>query len=288
MKTIYVVGSINTDLSISAPYLPTRGETLTGSGFLSARGGKGANQAVAAARLGGRVVMCGCVGKDAFGKEAKAALKAEGIDVRFVRETEDAPTGTAVILVIEGDNRIILDVGANALLSSEDIDSALSDAREGDILLTQLENPVDVSGYALRLGREKGMFTVLNPAPANKAAEKYLSFCDLLIPNETEAEILGGRMALSKKVKNLLVTVGGDGFEHYTPEGVTRYPCMPVKVVDTTGAGDTFCGGLCTRLSEGESLIPSALFASTAASLACTKKGAQPAIPRRADVEKLF
>ncbi len=288
MKTIFVVGSINTDLSISAPYLPAKGETLTGGGFITAHGGKGANQAVAAARLGGRVVMCGCVGAEPFGIQAKEALKAEGIDVRFVREIADCPTGTAVILVIDGDNRIILDKGANAFLTKEDVDLALAEAGEGDILLSQLENPIDVVGYALRLGKKKGMYTVLNPAPAKEEAEKYLEFCDLLIPNETEAEILGGRAALAKKIRELIVTVGGDGFERYAEGRVEKYPCIPVKVVDTTAAGDTFCGGLCSKLSEGESLLAAAKFAGAAASLACTKKGAQPSIPKKEDAERLL
>ena len=279
MKKIFVIGSINIDLSIRAPYLPQKGETLTGGGFITAHGGKGANQAVAAARLGGEVIMCGCVGKDDFGKAAVNSLRAEGIDVSNIRVIEDCPTGSAVIIVIDGDNRIILDRGANERMTAEQVDETLRNANCGDILLVQLENPTEIIGHALKTGREKGMYVILNPAPANAEISPYLDFCDLVIPNETEAEILGGRKALSERVKNLIVTVGGDGFEHYEEGQPILYPCIPVKVVDTTAAGDTFCGGLCTRLAKGDDLIKAARYGGAAASLACTRKGAQPSIP---------
>ena len=156
MKKIFIVGSINTDLVITAPYMPQKGETLTGSGFFTARGGKGANQAVAAARLGGDVVMCGYVGDDGFGKEAIESLKKDGVDVSHVRVVENTPTGTAVIVVTDGDNRIILDKGANACLTETDIDGALAEAEAGDIYLTQLENPIEVIGYGLKRRKKRG------------------------------------------------------------------------------------------------------------------------------------
>ena len=174
MKNIYVVGSINTDLVINTPYMPKAGETLTGSGFFTAHGGKGANQAVAAARLGGKVKMCGCVGGDDFGLSAINALKVEGIDVENVRKIDGVPTGTAVIIVENGDNRIILDKGANGQLTESDIDKALATAVAGDIYVTQLENPIEIIGYGLKKAKEKGMFVVLNPAPANTEIEPYL------------------------------------------------------------------------------------------------------------------
>ena len=146
MKNIFVVGSINTDFVISAPYMPVGGETLTGSGFFTAKGGKGANQAVAACRLGGKVKMCACVGDDLFGKETLKAFENEGIDITHIRTVEGTPTGTAVIVVTNGENRIILDKGANGCLTKEDIDEFLADAKEGDIYLTQLENPIEVIG----------------------------------------------------------------------------------------------------------------------------------------------
>ncbi len=286
MKNVYVLGSINTDLVISSPYIPKSGETVTGSNFFTARGGKGANQAVACARLGGNVLMCGCVGNDAFGLTAVEALKQEGIGVSAIRAVDGVSTGTAVIIVTDGDNRIILDKGANAFINKFDIDMFLKEAKAGDIFLTQLENPIDVIGYGLCKAREKGMYVILNPAPADAKIKEYLGYCDLVVPNESEAEILGGAEELSKIVGTLLVTLGGKGFliKHNGDE--KHYPCISVDVIDTTAAGDTLCGGLCAELSKGKSLRDAALFGSMAASIACTKKGAQTSIPTRQEVER--
>ena len=284
MKNIYVVGSINTDLVINTPYMPKAGETLTGSGFFTAHGGKGANQAVAAARLGGKVIMCGCVGNDDFGLSAIDAFVKEGIDVENVRKVDGVPTGTAVIIVENGDNRIILDKGANACLTESDIDKALESAQAGDIYLTQLENPIEIIGYGLKKAKEKGMFIVLNPAPANQDIAPYLGYCDLIAPNETELELFGGKEKLLEQVDTLLVTLGGDGFEIITKERTQQYPCMKITPVDTTAAGDTLCGGMVARLAEGSTLEESAKFGSKAASIACTRKGAQPSSPTRKEV----
>ena len=278
MKKIIVVGSINTDLVIKAPYMPQTGETLTGSGFFTAHGGKGANQAVAAARLGGNVVMCGCVGNDDFGKSAIDSLKADGVDVSHVKVVDGVPTGTAIIIVENGDNRIILDKGANACLTEADIDNVLQTASSGDIYLTQLENSIDVIGYGLKKAREKGMFVVLNPAPANRDIEKYLKYCNLITPNESETELFGGKQALKAQAEEVLITLGSKGFE----VGEKVYPCIKVEnVVDTTAAGDTLCGGLVASLSFGANLVDSAKFGSKAASIACTRYGAQPSIPTK-------
>ena len=285
MKKIYVVGSVNTDLVITTPYMPKAGETLTGSGFFVAHGGKGANQAVAAARLGGKVVMCGLVGDDDFGKSAVRGLNEVGIDVSHVRVVSGSPSGIAVIIIENGDNRIILDKGANAELSEKNIDEALSDAEEGDIYLTQLETPVKVIGYGLKKAKEKGMYVILNPAPANKDVVPYLKYCDLITPNETETEIMGGREFLLSQVPTLLVTLGGKGFEIIDKNGTKRYDCLKINPVDTTAAGDTLCGGLAAMLSKGKTLEESAIFGSKAASIACTRKGAQPSIPTLTEVE---
>ncbi len=286
MKKIFIVGSINTDLVIKSPKMPQKGETLTGSGFFTAHGGKGANQAVAAARLGGDVTMCGCVGRDDFGASALQALEADGVDVSHIRKV-DAPTGTAVIIVTEGDNRIILDKGANARLTKEDVDGVLSTAKEGDIYLTQLENPIDVIGYGLARAREKKMYVVLNPAPAVCDIKPYLRYCNLLTPNETETELLGGKESLLKEVETLLITLGSKGFSIVDSNGETTYPCAKIQPVDTTAAGDTLCGGLCAYLAEGKSLVEAAKFGSRAATLACTRQGAQPSIPTREELENL-
>ena len=286
MKKIFVTGSVNTDFVISAPYMPVGGETLTGGGFFTAKGGKGANQAVAACRLGGKVKMCACVGDDLFGKETLKAFQEEGIDITHIRTVECVATGTAVIVVTDGENRIILDKGANACLTEDDIDKFLADTKEGDIYLTQLENPIDVIGYGMKKAKEKGMYVVLNPAPANIEIKPYLCYCDLITPNETELEILGGKQEiLSKTNAKLLVTLGGKGYSIQTKDGENTYPCIKVKAVDTTAAGDTLSGGLCAKLSQGESLEVAAAFGSKAASIACTRKGAQPSVPTVTEVE---
>ncbi len=286
MKKIFIVGSINTDFVISAPYMPASGETLAGNGFFTARGGKGANQAVAAARLGGAVKMCGCVGDDLFGTETVKAFEEEGIDVSCVRKVEDVPTGTAVIVVVDGDNRIILDKGANGCLTEGNVDTFLQDAQAGDIYLTQLENPIDVIGYGLCKAKEKGLFVILNPAPANVGIQPYLQYCDLIVPNETELELLGGKeKILAQSGAKLLVTLGAQGYKIVTENGERQYPCLQIKAVDTTAAGDTLCGGLAVRLAAEYSLEEAAAFGSKAATIACTKKGAQPSIPTKAEVE---
>lgn len=286
MKRIFVVGSVNADFVISAPRMPAGGETLTGSGFFTARGGKGANQAVAACRMGGNVKMCACVGDDVFGQESVKAFTEEGMDVSHIRTIEDAPTGSAVIVVTDGENRIILDKGANARLTKEDVDAFLAEAEAGDIYLTQLENPVDVIGYGLKRAKEKDLYVVLNPAPASEAIQPYLDYCDLIIPNETELKILGGKEKLLAKTNaKLLVTLGENGYQIVTKKGERTYPCMRVRVEDTTAAGDTFAGALVSCLARGEALEEGAAFASKAATIACTKKGAQPSIPTIKEVE---
>ncbi len=284
-KKIFIVGSINTDLVIQTAQMPQKGETITGSGFFTAHGGKGANQAVAAARLGGDVVMCGCVGDDEFGVSAVQSLQADGVDVSHVRTIKGVATGTAVIIVSQGDNRIILDRGANAELTETDIDSVLAEARAGDVYLTQLENPIPVIGYGLKKAKEKGLFVILNPAPANTEITEYLRYCDLVTPNETETELFGGRGVLLQYCGNVLITLGSKGFEIINQSENRVYPCEKITPVDTTAAGDTLCGGLAAYLAEGRSLAESACFGSKAATIACTRKGAQPSIPTRKEVE---
>ncbi|HBF86380.1 MAG TPA: hypothetical protein DDW54_01725 [Clostridiales bacterium] len=178
-----------------------------------------------------------------------------------------------------GDNRIILDKGANAYLSEDDIDKTLSKASAGDIYLTQLENPIEVIGYGLKKAKEKGLFVVLNPAPANADIIPYIKYCDLITPNETETEILGGEKKLLETAETLLITLGSKGFKIVTKDGKKEYPCIKVKAIDTTAAGDTLCGGLAAKLSKGETIENAAIFGSKAASIACTKKGAQTSIP---------
>lgn len=283
---IFIVGSLNMDLCIETPYMPKEGETITGSGFITNGGGKGANQAAAAAKLGGNVAMCGAVGCDLFGETLIKNLSAAGADVSHIKKCNDASTGIAVIVITGGNNRIILDKGANALLTEADIDEFLKTAKEGDIYLTQLENPIDIIGYGLKQAKAKGMFTILNPAPANKDISAYFNYVDLITPNETELEIFGGKDALfDAGIKKIVTTLGSRGYEIADKTSAKIYPCIKVKAVDTTAAGDTLCGGLAVGLSEGMKLEEACAFGSKAASIACTRKGAQQSIPTRKEVE---
>lgn len=283
---IFIVGSLNMDLCIETPHMPKEGETITGSGFMTNGGGKGANQAAAAAKLGGNVAMCGAVGCDLFGETLIKNLSAAGADVSHIKKCNDASTGIAVIVITGGNNRIILDKGANALLTETDIDEFLKTAKEGDIYLTQLENPIDIIGYGLKQAKAKGMFTILNPAPANKDISAYFNYVDLITPNETELEIFGGKDALfDAGIKKIVTTLGSRGYEIADKTSAKIYPCIKVKAVDTTAAGDTLCGGLAVGLSEGMKLEEACAFGSKAASIACTRKGAQQSIPTRKEVE---
>ena len=282
---IYISGSLNMDLCIETPYVPQAGETITGKGFITNGGGKGANQATAAAKLGGKIAMCGAVGNDAFGETLLTNLSSAGADISHVRKIDGISTGIAVIIISDSNNRIILDKGANAFLTENDIDEFLKNAGKGDIFLTQLENPIKVAGYGLKLAKELGLYTILNPAPANKEIEEYLSFVDLVTPNETELELFGGKDKLfNAGVKKIVTTLGSKGYEIADKNGAKVYPCIKVKAIDTTAAGDTLCGGLAAGLAEGMSLEEACAFGSKAASIACTRKGAQQSIPAKAEV----
>lgn len=286
MKRVFIVGSLNTDLVINAPYAPQGGETLMGSGFMINAGGKGANQAYATSALGGNAIMCGCVGNDSFGTELTSNLNKVGVNTDYVRRVEGVPTGVAVIVVTNGENRIIIDSGANGCLSCSDIDRVLENATPEDIYLTQLENPIDVIGYGLKAAKEKGLLTILNPAPANTDILKYASFVDIITPNETESEILGGKDALfASGIKTVITTLGSKGFEIATQGEAKTYPCIKITPVDTTAAGDTACGGLAAMLACGYTLEDAMCFGSKAASIACTRSGAQRSIPSKAEVD---
>lgn len=274
------------DLCIESPYMPKEGETITGKGFITNGGGKGANQATAAAKLGGNVAMCGAVGNDSFGESLVANLSGLGVDVSHIKKHDNTSTGIAVIVITNGNNRIILDKGANALLTETDIDEFLKTAKDGDIYLTQLENPIETIGYGLKRAKEKGLYTILNPAPANKDISKYFQYVDLITPNETELEIFGGKEKLfSLGINKIVTTLGSRGYEIADKTSSNIYPCISVKAVDTTAAGDTLCGGLAVGLSEKMSLEEACALGSKAASIACTKKGAQQSIPYRKELD---
>lgn len=286
MKRIFVVGSLNYDLVINAPYMPVGGETLKGSDFMTNAGGKGANQAYACGKLGGEIYMCGAVGADSFGDALIDSLNSVGVNTDFVKKVEKTSTGVAVIVVTEGENRIIIDSGANACVTKDDVDSFLKKAKRGDIFLTQLENPIDIVGYGLKAAKEKGLLVVLNPAPASVEIKKYLKYVDIITPNETELEILGGKDEIfSQGVETIITTLGASGYEIATKDGSKIYPCIKVKAVDTTAAGDTASGGLCVKLAEGKSIEEAMAFGSLSASIACTKRGAQMSVPSLDEVD---
>ncbi len=275
------------DLCIESPYMPAKGETIIGSNFLKSGGGKGANQATAASKLGGKVYMCGAVGDDVFGSTLLANLKTAGVNVDSVKIISEVSTGIAIIVLTQGDNRIIIDKGTNALVTKSDVDEFLSTAKFGDIFLTQLENPIEIVGYGLVKAKEKGLYTILNPAPADKEISEYFKWVDLITPNETELEILGGKDNLfASGINKIVTTLGARGYEICDKNSSTIHPCISVKVVDTTAAGDTLCGGLSVGLSRGESLEKSCAYGSKAASIACTRKGAQCSIPTEKEVNE--
>ena len=287
MKRIFVVGSLNYDLVINAPYMPKGGETLKGSDFMTNAGGKGANQAYAIGKLGGEIYMCGAVGTDSFGDALLSSLSGVNVNTDFVKRVEGVSTGVAIIVVTEGENRIIIDSGANACITKDDIDAFLAKVEKGDIFLTQLENPIEIVRYALEVAKEKGMLVLLNPAPASKEIIKYLKYVDIITPNETELEILGGKDALFKAgINRVITTLGGAGYEIATKAGAKIYPCIKVSVVDTTAAGDTASGGLCVKLAKGENVEDAIAFGSLCASLACTKRGAQMSVPSLDEVNE--
>ena len=275
---IKIVGSINLDLVASADHLPTPGETVTGATFGQYAGGKGANMALAAQRLGATVELIARVGKDAFAEGALALLKAGGVNLDGVTEDEEAPTGVALIGVdAKGENQIIVASGANGHLDAADV----AGAGPCDAVLCQLEVPVPAVMEAAKI--ETGLFAV-NLAPALPVPAELLERADLLIVNEVEAAYYGE--ALHRGGGLVALTLGGEGAVLYRAgEEVARMPAYAVPVIDTTGAGDTFCGALVVALAEGMEAGAALRFASAAAALAVTKPGAQPAIPIRKDVE---
>ena len=301
MKTIYVVGSLNMDLVIHTDTVPRQGETCAGYGFMKNAGGKGANQAAAAAKLGGRVCMVGCVGKE-NGKDLLEALAQSGVDTRYVQVYDDVPSGTAVILVVGADNRIVLDSGANARVGISLIEEALLEAQAGDILVTQCEVSVAAVEYALRLAKKKGMTTIFNPAPAAELGTDVFSFCDYIVPNQTETEFYTGVLPedeegirrsagifLRRGAKNVLITLGEEGAVCMGEAGYVRIPsCNAGKVLDTTAAGDTYIGALAVCLAEDMSLRNAMLYAGVAAGLTVTRQGAQQSMPLIDEVIKLF
>ncbi|HEU4382793.1 MAG TPA: ribokinase [Anaeromyxobacteraceae bacterium] len=294
---VVVVGSLNMDLVARAPRLPAAGETLSGRTFSTVPGGKGANQAVAAARLGARTAMVGCVGDDAFGRELRAVLEGDGVDCQGVRAVP-GPSGVALIVVDDGGrNGIVVVPGANGLLSPEDVERQRQVLAAARVVALQLETPLETVARAARLARDLGRLVVLNPAPAQPLPASLLACADFLVPNEVEAAALTGLLvdsvegaaAAAERLRaqgagTVLVTLGERGVVAATPSGTRHFPARAVRAVDTTAAGDTFIGGFCAALVEGRSPPEAVDFAQAAAAISVTRPGAQPSIPYRREI----
>jgi ribokinase len=297
-KKILVVGSSNTDMVIKTHKFPVPGETILGGRFLMNAGGKGANQAVAAARLGGLVTFVGKIGDDIFGKQAVQQLEDEGINVDFVAVDAENPSGVAMITVDRNaENSIVVAPGSNGTLSSVDFDRAVSKLDESYYVLMQLEIPISTVEYIARQATQKQKKVILNPAPAASLSEELLKNLYLITPNETEAELLTGvkvtdeisavkaaSVLHDKGVEIVIITMGAAGAFLFA-EGKSEIIKAPrVEAVDTTAAGDTFNGALVVALSEGKNIREAIAFANKAASVSVTRIGAQSSVPYRKEI----
>ncbi len=299
---IVVVGSTNGDMVVRAARIPQPGETVLGGTFRMIPGGKGANQAVAAARLGARVTFVARVGADALGEQALEGFQAEGIDTGYTVRDPVESHGVALILVdSQGENAIAVAPGANARLSAEDVERAEPAIAECDAVLLQLEIPLPAVERAVRLANRHGKRVVLNPAPYAALPDTVLAGVDLLTPNETEAEmLLGGGDAgiggvtrtaeelLRRGVRCVIVTLGREGCLVVTPDGEYHVPGRCVRAVDTTAAGDQFSAALAVRLAEGAALDEAVRFAVAASAVSVTRLGAQSSLATRAEVEAML
>ncbi|EJM26589.1 MULTISPECIES: ribokinase [Pseudomonas] len=296
---VVVIGSLNMDLVTRAPRLPRGGETLIGHSFATVSGGKGANQAVAAARLGAQVSMVGCVGNDDYGVQLRDALLAEQIDCQAVSVVEDS-SGVALIVVDDNSqNAIVIVAGANGSMTPAVIDRFDAVLQAADVIICQLEIPDATVGHALKRGRELGKTVILNPAPASRPLPAdWFAAIDYLIPNESEAAALSGlpvdSLATAEKAAahlmslgagKVIITLGAQGSLFANGTGYQHFPAPKVKAVDTTAAGDTFVGGFAAALAAGKTEAEAIRFGQVAAALSVTRAGAQPSIPTTSDVQ---
>lgn len=304
-KQITVIGSLNMDLVVTADRLPIGGETIMGNGFSTIPGGKGANQAAAIARLGGNVHMIGRVGDDDFGQTLIRGLKHDGVNTEAIHVVENTSTGVALITVqASGENSIIVVAGANGKLTPADIEAEVERIGKSDVLVAQLETPLDgiIQAFAMAKGlesKESKVYTILNPAPARPLPEVLLANVDLLTPNESELALLSGKpvnhmddvkeaaqVLFSRGVKEMVVTLGSEGAMYLNHEGRTHHqPAFKVKAVDTTAAGDSFTGALAVMLSEGKDIEEAMAFACKVGAITVQTLGAQSSLPHRAAVE---
>jgi ribokinase len=299
MPRVLVIGSANMDFTVAVPRLPREGETVSGGTFHTSYGGKGANQAVAARRLGAEVRFLGCLGRDSYGDQIAAQLLREGIPADGLIRVEEAATGVALIVVdAEGRNQIAVAPGANRQLLPELAKKYASLVAWAQVLLCQLEIPIPTVHWALATAREHGVLTILNPAPGQPLPDTLLSLADCLTPNAGEAQILSGiavdgpetatqaaQQLLARGIRRVIVTLGTQGVLFCDGISALHFPVFPVQAVDTTGAGDAFNGVLAVGLAAGGTWEEAIPLANAAAALACTKHGAQASLPDRAQVE---
>ncbi|MDT3312062.1 ribokinase [Pseudomonas sp. rhizo66] len=296
---VVVIGSLNMDLVTRAPRLPVGGETLIGHSFATVSGGKGANQAVAAARLGAQVAMVGCVGNDDYGVQLREALLAEQIDCLAVSAVDDS-SGVALIVVDDNSqNAIVIVAGANGAMTPAVIDRFDAVLQAADVIICQLEIPDATVGHALKRARALGKVVILNPAPASRPLPAdWFAAIDYLIPNESEAAVLSGLPVDSQETAEsaasqliamgagkVIITLGAQGSLFANGQRFEHFPAPKVKAVDTTAAGDTFVGGFAAALANGKSEAEAIRFGQIAAALSVTRAGAQPSIPTLSDVQ---
>ena len=302
-KSIVVVGSSNTDMVVKTSHIPTGGETVLGGDFFMNAGGKGANQAVAAARYGNRVVFIAKTGDDLFGAKARETLQKDGIVTDYVFLDKEHPSGVALITIDkDAENCIVVASGANMHLCAADIDAAAKEIRSADVVLMQLECPIETVEYAARMATEAGVPVILNPAPApaEPLREELLRNLYLITPNRSEASRISGievkdmesAQRAAKAIydmgpRNVIITLGAEGSLIYDGQMFMRVEAIRVEAVDTTAAGDTYNGVLASVIAEGRSLIEAANEANRASAISVTRMGAQPAAPTRKEIEEM-
>lgn len=301
MAKIIIAGSSNIDMTVCVKSIPRPGETIGGGKFVQTNGGKGANQAVASGRMGGKPLFLTCVGNDANGHALKEQLTKDGIDTSMMKFSATEPTGVALIYVDEkGENCIAVAPGSNADLLPQDIDAAKEQISQAEWMLLQLEIPMETVCHAVDVAYEAGVKVILNPAPVFPVPEETLSKLYLITPNETEAEKLTGikveseedarraaDVLFAKGVKNVIITMGSAGSMIFTPETQTKVNARKVKAADTTGAGDAYNGALVTGLAEGMTMAEAAELATACSAISVTRVGAQTAVPWRSEIDNI-
>ncbi|KRD84695.1 ribokinase [Bacillus sp. Root147] len=290
MAKVTVIGSSSMDLVVTSNIRPGAGETVLGESFKTVPGGKGANQAVAAARLGADVIMIGCVGEDHYGKAILENFKSNGVSVENVKPVTDSDSGTAHIILAEGDNSIVVVKGANDYITPDYVEKAKEKIKEADIVLIQQEIPEETVEYVAQLCQELKVPLLLNPAPARLLKAEVIEQVSYITPNEHEAELLfegkEKEEVLKQYPNKLFITEGKQGVRYFNGEKEVLVPSYQVETIDTTGAGDTFNAALAVALAEGMGFEKGIQFANRAASLSVTKFGAQGGMPTRKEVEE--